>query len=124
MWVLSIVDSDRAATVIPPTNASTRTTARPMRALRVLITVLLARAPAQARPAGPRRGHRDRPAPGSARVSKRHRAPRAPAGPVAGLLAAARTAAPGRGSSPGRATLRPADRTAGHPASPSSRRAA
>src|SRR5260370_41204105 len=102
MWVLSILLSDRAATTIPPTNASTRTTARPILALRVLITVLLARAQAQARPAGPRRGQGDRPAPGAARVSKRHRALRAPAGPVAGPPGGARAVGsrPGSGGPP------------------------
>src|SRR6185312_15082867 len=113
MWVLSIVDSDRPAIKIPPTNASTRATARPILALRVFITVLLA--PAPARWAGPRRGRRDRPAPGSARVSKRRRALRAPAGRVAGPPAGAREGAHGRGSNRwGRATPRRAHHTAGH----------
>src|SRR5258708_27352096 len=80
MWVLSILLSDRAATTIPPTNATARTTARPILAVRVLITVLLQRTPALARLAGPRRGQGDRPAPGSARLSRPRRVPRGPAG--------------------------------------------
>src|SRR3981189_1446381 len=98
MWVLSIVLSDRAATTIPPTNATARTTARPIFALRVFITVLLLRTPAPARLAGPRRGQGDRPAPGSARVSKRRRVPRAPAARVAARLAVARAVVPDTGS--------------------------
>src|ERR1700694_1975039 len=117
MWVLSILLSDRAATTIPPTNTSTRTTARPILALRVLITVLLARA--QARAGEPRRGHRDTPAPGSARVSKRHRAPREQADRAADPPAGARAVVRGRGNSPGRPPGRD-----GRPASRSSRRAA
>src|ERR1700730_18097556 len=98
MWVLSIVDSDRAATTIPPTNASTRATARPILALRVFITVLLA----PARRAGPRRGRRDRPARGSVRVSRRRRAPRAPAGPGAGAPGGGAAGGRGTGNNPGR----------------------
>src|SRR6478735_4279077 len=110
MWVLSIVLTDRAATTIPPTSASTKATATPIRVLRDFIIGLLV-APVRAR--RPRRGQGDRPARGWARVSRRPRALRAPAGLVVGLRAAGEAAAPGTGSSRGRVAARREARTAG-----------
>src|ERR1700741_2712361 len=98
MWVLSILLSQRPATTMPATKASTRTAATPIFPLRDFISALLGRIPVVSRWAGPRRGQGDRPATASARGPKRDRAAGALAGPAADLPAALVVAARGTGN--------------------------